>query len=134
MKKEFRINVITGLLLPCLILAVFLVLINGIDAKISDTALEIKGVYGTAIKIDTITRLEKIEVLPARMKLNGINLGFMSVGIFSYKELGIVRIFELKKEKPYLLIITPTEKIMLGFGKAKNEALYEALAGKITFK
>jgi len=130
-KKETQINVIAGLLLPCLILGIFLALINGIDAKISSTALEIKGVYGTTIKIDAITSIEKLEAFPSfGAKLNGINLGFMRVGIFSYKELGKVRLFELKREKPYILIITPTEKIVLGFGKAKNESLYDALQQK----
>ena len=66
------------------------------------------------------------------MKTNGINLGFMNIGIFAYKELGKVRLFEIKKEKPYILIIGKNEKIILGLGKEKNEEIYRTLEEKIS--
>jgi len=66
------------------------------------------------------------------MKTNGINLRFMNIGIFSYKELGKVRLFEIKKEKPYILIIGKNEKIVLGLGKKKNEEIYKILEEKIS--
>jgi len=65
------------------------------------------------------------------LKTNGINLGFINIGMFTYKEMGKVRLFELNKEKPYVLIIGKTEKIILGLGKEKNKEIFNVVVEKI---
>ncbi len=65
------------------------------------------------------------------LKTNGINLGFMNIGMFTYKEFGKVRLFEIKKEKPYVLIIGKTDKVILGLGKEKNEEIFSIVEKKL---
>jgi len=89
--------------------------------------------YGVEISYEDIEEVSELDsILFWGMKTNGINLGFMNIGIFSYKELGKVRLFEIKKEKPYILIIRKNEKIVLGLGKEKNEEIYRTSEEKIS--
>jgi hypothetical protein len=135
MKKATPVTYFASLIITCLVFGIIFFSINGIDATITSTDLEINGIYGTRIKFDSISSIEKIEALPSSgLKLNGVNLGFIKVGFFSFQKLGKVRLFALKQENHYLLIETTTEKLVLGFGKAKNEIIYDALAGKIKLK
>lgn len=42
-----------------------------------------------------------------------------------------MRLFEVKKEKPYVMIIGKTEKIILGLGKEKNGEIFSVVLEKI---
>jgi len=74
----------------------------------------------------------KIDSLPAGGKRkNGLGLGSIKIGHFYYDEVGDVRLYILKPDTPYLLIKSKTEKIIVGFGKNENEALYAKLKNKL---
>jgi len=108
---------------------------KGISVETSAESLRIKGLYGTEILYRDIEEIKVLDTIPIwGLKTNGINLGFMNIGMFTYKELGKVRLFEIKKEKPYILIVRKKEKIVLGLGKEKNEEIYRIVEEKIKSK
>ena len=62
------------------------------------------------------------------IKTNGIGLGLVNLGDFSYAGLGKVRLFELDRRKPYLLVKTADRSLVLAFGETRNRELYGRLA------
>ena len=132
MKKGSLQSIILALAITVLIMLSSMLLVKGVSVEILVDSVKIKGLYGTAILYKDIEEIRKIDAIPFwGMKTNGINLGFMNIGMFTYKELGKVRLFEIKKEKPYVMIIGKTDKIILGFGKEKNEDIYRIIEGKL---
>ena len=109
-----------------------LFLSKGISVETLENTLKINGLYRTEIAYKDIVDVQELETIPfLGLKTNGINLGFMNIGMFTYKELGKVRLFEIKKEKPYVMIVGKTEKIVIGLGKEKNEEIYRIVEEKI---
>ena len=133
MKTSNKQTTILAILITILIIAVSVFFSKSISVKVLDSSLKINGLYGVEISYEDIEEVKELDSIPFwGIKINGINLGFMNIGIFTYKELGKVRLFEIKKEKPYILIIGKNEKIVLGFGKEKNEEIYKILEEKIS--
>jgi len=125
-------SIILALVITAFIILSSMFLMKGISVETLDESLKIKGLYGTEVLYKDIEEIKELESIPLwGLKTNGINLGFMNIGMFTYKELGKVRLFELKKEKPYVLIESKTEKIVLGLGKEKNEEIYRIVEEKI---
>jgi hypothetical protein len=125
-------SIILALVITVFIILSSMFLIKGISVETLDASLKIKGLYGTEVQYKDITEIKEIDSMPIwGLKTNGINLGFMNIGMFTYKELGKVRLFELKKEKPYVLMVSKTEKIVLGLGKEKNKEIYRIVEEKI---
>ena len=132
MKKNSPQSIMLALIITVLIIIFSMFLINSISVEVLDDSIRIKGLYGTEISYTDIEEARKLDTIPfLGLKTNGINLGFMNIGMFMYKELGKVRLFEIKKEKPYVLIVGKTEKIILGLGKEKNEKIYNIIEEKI---
>ena len=133
MKASNKQTTLLAILITILLIAVSVFFIKSISVEVLESSLKINGLYGVEISYEDIEDVRKLDSIPFfGMKTNGINLGFMNIGMFSYKELGKVRLFEIKKEKPYILIIGKNEKIVLGFGKEKNEEIYRTLEEKIS--
>jgi len=132
MKKNSPQSIMLALIITVLIIIFSMFLIKSISVEILEDSIRIKGLYGTEISYTDIEKARKLDSIPfLGLKTNGINLGFMNIGMFTYKELGKVRLFEIKKEKPYVLIVGKTEKIILGLGKEKNEEIYNIIEEKI---
>ncbi len=132
MKTSNKQTTTLAILITILIIAVSVFFIKSISVEVLEKSLKVNGLYGIEISYEDIEEVKELDSIPFwGIKTNGINLGFMNIGIFAYKELGKVRLFEIKKEKPYILIIGKNEKIVLGLGKEKNEELYRILEEKI---
>ena len=128
MKTSNKETTLIAILITILLIAISVFFIKNISVEVLESSLKINGLYGVEISYEDIEEVKELDSIPFfGIKTNGINLGFMNIGMFSYKELGKVRLFEIKKEKPYILIIGKNEKIVLGFGKEKNEEIYRTL-------
>ena len=135
MNKNNTQSVIITLLTTALIVVSFMFIIKGTSVESLEASIKIKGLYGTEIMYKDIEEIRKLDTLPMwGIKTNGINLVFINIGMFTYTELGKVRLFEIKKEKPYVLIIGKTEKIVLALGRAKNEEIYRIVEEKMKSK
>jgi len=133
MKSSNIQNSTLAIVIAALIVFASIIFIKSISVETLEYSLKIKGLYGTEIAYQDIVEIKELDSIPYfGLKTNGINLGFMNIGIFTYKEIGKIRLFELKKEKPYILIIGKNEKIVLGLGKEKNEEIYKILVEKIS--
>jgi len=135
MKKNNPQSIIIALLITVLVVLSSMLIINGTSVEALEALIKIKGLYGTEILYKDIEEIRKLDTLPMwGIKTNGINLVFINIGMFTYTELGKVRLFEIKKEKPYVLIIGKTEKIVLALGREKNEEIYRLVEEKIKSK
>ena len=135
MNKNNTQSVIITLLISSLIVLSSMFIIKGTSVEALEASIKIKGLYGTEIMYKDIEEIRKLDTLPMwGIKTNGINLVFINIGMFTYTELGKVRLFEIKKEKPYVLIIGKTEKIVLALGRAKNEEIYRIVKEKMKSK
>ena len=135
MKKNNQQSIIIALLVSALVLLSSLFIIKGISVDALEDSIKIKGLYGTEILYKDIEEIRKLDTLPMwGLKTNGINLVFINIGMFTYTELGKVRLFEMKKEKPYVVIVGKTEKIVLGLGREKNEEIYRIVEEKMKSK
>ena len=133
MKTSNKQTTILAILITIVIIGVSAFFIKNISVEVLENSLKINGLYGVTISYEDIEEVKELDSIPFwGVKTNGINLGFMNIGLFTYKELGKVRLFEIKKEKPYILIIGKNEKIVLGLGKEKNEEIYRILEEKIS--
>ena len=133
MKSSNIQNSTLAIVIAALIVFASIIFIKSISVETLEYSIKIKGLYGTEIAYQDIVEIKELDSIPYfGLKTNGINIGFMNIGIFTYKELGKVRLFELKKEKPYILIIVKNEKIVLGLGKEKNEEIYKIMVEKIS--
>ena len=132
MKISNKQTTLLAIIITIIIIAVSAFFIKSISVEVLESSLKVKGLYGVEISYEDIEEVKELDSIPFwGIKTNGINLGFMNIGMFTYKELGKVRLFEIKKEKPYILIIGKNEKIVLGLGKEKNEEIYRILEEKI---
>lgn len=132
MKKNGIQSLILALAITVFIILSSVLLSKGITVDTLEKSLKINGLYGTEIAYKDIEDVKELDTMPIwGLKTNGINLGFINIGMFTYKEMGKVRLFELNKEKPYVLIIGKTEKIILGLGKEKNKEIFNVVVEKI---
>ena len=104
-----------------------LAIISFSGAETTADALVLKGLYGKKIPYSLITSSELYEAdLPALMvRVNGIGLGFIEIGLYRLKDIGSARLYVLKRQKPYLLLRTADETILVGLGAEKNRELLE---------
>jgi len=132
MKKGNPQSMLLALVITGFIILSSMFLMKSVSVETLAETIKIKGLYGIEIPYKDIEAIQEIDSIPVwGIKTNGINLGFMNIGMFTYKELGKVRLFEIKKEKPYVMIIGKEEKIIIGLGKEKNEEIYKIIEEKI---
>ncbi len=132
MKKNGIQSLILALAITAFIILSSVLLSKGITVDPLENSLKINGLYGTEIAYKDIEDVKELDTMPIwGLKTNGINLGFINIGMFTYKEMGKVRLFELNKEKPYVLIIGKTDKVILGLGKEKNEEIFSIVEKKL---
>lgn len=107
-------------------------IVNSSGAETTADAFILKGLYGKKIPYSLITSAELYEAdLPAMMvKVNGIGLGFIEMGRYRLKDIGVARLYILKRQKPYLLLRTEDESILVGLGSQKNRDLLEYIQNR----
>jgi hypothetical protein len=125
-------NILTSMIVVALTIVVLFIVVNMSGVEAGNDALLLKGLYGKTIPYSSITSAELYETdLPMVIRLNGIGLGFIEIGHYRLRDLGTARLFILKRQKPYLLLRSGGETILIGVGAEKNQALLERIqAGK----
>ena len=116
-----------------IIIGIFVtVLVKGINVDVTEERVKIKGIYGREIRIEDIEEIRLLEKIPfPGMRLNGIGLGFINVGLYSYQDIGKVIVFKTATSDNNILIIGKEEKVLLGLGQSKNEELYKKIMNAI---
>jgi len=121
-------KLILTLVLLVVIGIVVIVLVNGIDVDVNEERVKIKGIYGREIRIEDIEEVQIIEKIPIiGVRINGIGIGFINVGMYSYQDIGKVVVFKTTTSENNILIIGKEEKVLLGLGQRKNEELYNKI-------
>ena len=104
------------------------VLANGIKVDVTEEKVKIKGIYGREIKIEDIVEVKVLDKIPFMgVRLNGIGLGIINVGVYSYQDIGKVIVFKTATSENNILIIGKEEKVLLGLGQRKNEEIYNKI-------
>jgi len=128
-EKGAKGNILTSISIVVFTIAVLFVLVSmaGVEAKTD--AIVLKGLYGKTIPYTSILSAEFYNTdLPlAMVKVNGIGLGFIELGSYRIKDLGSARLFVLRRQKPYLLLRTSDDTILIGAGAEKNRELLERI-------
>lgn len=128
MKKNNSQSLVLALAVIVMAAGVSIFFVRGAGAEVKDGRLILSGIYGETVPLAQIEEVRLLDDFPRfGVKTNGINLGFVNLGIFQYPDFGRVRLFELNHEKPYLLVKTAKESIVIALGKEKNSDLYRLL-------
>jgi len=120
-------NIVATIIILAVTLAILLFIVYSSGIETSADAIVLKGPYGRTIPYSLIKSAELYESeLPAMMvRVNGIGLGFIEMGRYRLKDIGAARLYILKRQKPYLLLRTEDENILVGLGAQKNRELLE---------
>ena len=127
--KGAKGNILTSLIIAAFAIAILFVLVSMAGVEASADAIMLKGLYGKTIPYASILSAELYDVdLPlAMVKVNGIGLGFIELGFYRIKDLGAARLFILRRQRPYLLLRTSDDTILIGVGAEKNKKLFERI-------
>jgi hypothetical protein len=121
-------NILAALLIVGFVIIAGILLSRSISVDVNDERIRINGVYGTELKINDIQEIKIVDEIPIiGIKTNGIGLGFLNIGWFTYTGIGQVLVFEIRKGKGNILIIGKEKKVLLGLGEKKNKEIYEEL-------
>jgi len=110
----------TTVLVLVVVLAAYAVLASTGKVVVSDSSIKVSGVYGTEIRLADVLSIEELKDLPFGLRTNGIGLGFMNVGHFSFEGIGKAVVYQLKGDRPFLLVTTKDLKVIYGFGSETN--------------
>ena len=113
----------TTVLVLLVVLAAYAVLAGTEKVAVSDASIKVSGIYGTEVPLSEVLSLEELDSLPFGLRTNGIGLGFMNVGHFAYDGIGKVVVYQVRNDKPFLLVTTKDLKVIYGFGKDTNAAI-----------
>jgi len=121
---EGKGRVVLDLVVGALAVAAIILVVASTKVEAGGDAIVVKGLYGVNVPYASIGSASLIDDLPPGLiRVNGIGLGFMEIGHYRSGALGKVRLAVLKKESPYLLIETKTERIIVGLGSERNREL-----------
>lgn len=113
----------TTVLVLLVVLAAYAILAATEKVEISDSSIKVGGIYGTEVRFADVQSMEELDRLPIGARTNGIGLGFMNVGHFSYDGIGKVVLYQLKTDRPFLLVATKELTVIYGFGRETNAAI-----------
>jgi len=118
--KKISKAIWTTVLVLVVVLAAYAVLASTGKVVVSDSSIKVSGVYGTEIRLADVLSIEELKDLPFGLRTNGIGLGFMNVGHFSFEGIGKAVVYQLKGDRPFLLVTTKDLKVIYGFGSETN--------------
>jgi len=113
----------TTVLVLLVVLAAYAVLAATEKVVISDSSIKVSGIYGTEVRFTDVEAIEELDSLPLGIRTNGIGLGFLNVGHFAYDGIGKVVVYQVRNERPFLLVTAKDLKVIYGFGKDTNAAI-----------
>ena len=127
--KTFKSSQLISTIVLLIVIGIFVtVLAKGINVDVTEERIKIKGIYGREIKIEDIVEVQVLEKIPfIGVRLNGIGLGFINIGVYSYQDIGKVIVFKTATSENNILIVGKEEKVLLGLGQRKNEELYNKI-------
>lgn len=121
--KNVSKTIWTTVLVLLVALAAYAVVAGTEKVAISDSSIKVSGVYGTEVRFADVQSMEELDRLPMGLRTNGIGLGFMNVGHFSYEGIGKAVVYQVKGDRPFLLVATKDLKVIYGFGSETNAAI-----------
>ena len=121
--KKISKAIWTTVLVLVVILAAYAVVAGTEKVAISASSIKVSGVYGTEVRLADVHSIEELDQLPMGLRTNGIGLGFMNVGHFSYDGIGKVVVYQVKGDRPFLLVTTKDLKVIYGFGRETNAVI-----------
>ena len=121
--KKISKAIWTTVLVLVVILAAYAVVVGTEKVAISASSIKVSGVYGTEVRLADVHSIEELDQLPMGLRTNGIGLGFMNVGHFSYDGIGKVVVYQVKGDRPFLLVTTKDLKVIYGFGRETNAVI-----------
>jgi len=87
MKKNGIQSLMLAFAITAFIILSSVFLSKGITVDTRETSLKVNGLYGTEIAYKDIEDVKELETIPIwGLKTNGINLGFINIGVFTYIE------------------------------------------------
>ncbi|TWH60520.1 uncharacterized protein DUF3784 [Desulfitobacterium sp. LBE] len=103
--------------------------------EVGNSAVLIRGMYGTTISFDRIKEVRLAESIPSiSHRTFGYSLGEVRRGNFKLEEIGAGKLFLETNQGPYVYLITDESFIIINFkDETKTRALYEKIidSGKV---
>jgi len=102
------------------------------EVVLSDTSIEVKGMFGCLYDYDEISAVEMKDTMPPiGRKNNGSGLGEVHKGRFEVDGLGECRLYILSTQGPFLFIKTNDSYVIINYKeKEDTEKLYQDLLAK----
>jgi hypothetical protein len=120
-----------GVLALLLVVGMYMILAATVKVELGDSSIRVKGIYGTEIRYADVVSVESIDSFPAGgIRTNGIGLGFMNVGYFSFPRMGGVLLYQVRREGPYIFVKTKAAGVVFGFGAEENGRIRRAIEAK----
>ncbi len=140
-QKRKKNSIITSLIIGGAVIigvAAFLIYMNAnfkIDTEvvITDTALEVKGMYSGAYEFSSISSVELKDTLPEILERNnGTAINEVKKGNFKLEGLGLCRLYLISEEGPYLYIKVNDFYVIINYtDRARTEELYTQITAKL---
>ncbi|MCX7027878.1 MAG: hypothetical protein NT061_10470 [Spirochaetes bacterium] len=128
-------RIFVDLAVGALVIAVLFLIAATYKVETAQNGIVVRGLYGATIPYASIRSASLIDSLPVGLvRVNGIGMGFMDIGHYRSAVLGKLRLAVLKREGPYLILETETEKIILGLGSQRNRELLALVESEIVRK
>jgi hypothetical protein len=128
MKERKVNNYLIAIAVTAVIIIGSIILIKKIGIDVGEQALKVNGIFGTTVMYNQIEKLDLLSEFPQfGTKIVGVDLYFLNYGIYTYSGYGKVRLFEISKQKPYLIIKLKDETIVIAMGKLNNEEYYNKI-------
>jgi hypothetical protein len=121
-------SVIISVIIVIVVIAGSFLFAKNIAVSIDNEKIKVSGLYGKTIEISKVETVELLDTFPlVGIRINGIGLGIINIGIYTYSGYGTIRLFQNSHEKPYLFIKTSDGNLIIALGKQKNSEIFEKL-------
>ncbi|WP_302652773.1 PH domain-containing protein [uncultured Clostridium sp.] len=126
-KKGRLINYGTNIFVAVSVLTIILMMLYfklyGFNMKIIDNSVKINApLYGIEFNVEDIEKVEIVDKLKVKLRINGIGMDEYSVGNFNVEGYGKCKLYIYNDVKPYILIKSNDEIIFIN-GENEEETL-----------
>jgi len=134
MKKPLTAkSLILSLSVTALVAILFLAVVQTAKVSITEDALTVSGIYGTTLNFQDIvsaTYYDKALTM-STTRVNGLSAGRIKIGIFRLPDEGRSRLIVKDISRPYVLVESAAEKVLIGLGSERNAQLMDLLQSRI---
>ena len=126
-KKGRLITYGTNIFVAVSVLTIILMMLYfelyGFNMKIIDNSVKINApLYGIEFNVEDIEKVEIVDKLKVKLRINGIGMDEYSVGNFNVEGYGKCKLYIYNDVKPYILIESDNEQIFIN-GEDKEDTL-----------